>query len=102
MGRSFLIEKRLKNTKRGQTQLLSITIFWGVWIKLSGEAEQFQEFIAEVKYAAGLVSKKKYNLCQYYNHMADFFDHIERTEDAQEHRILAKKWEIEKGDNNDN
>ena len=69
---------------------------------MSNEAEQFQEFIAEVKYAAGLVSKKKYNLGQYYNHMADFFEFASMPQDAQEHRVLAKKWEIEKGDNNDN
>ena len=102
MGRSFLIEKRLKNTKRGQTQLLSITIFWGVWIKLSGEAEQFQEFIAEVKYAAGLVSKKKYNLGQYYDHMADFFEYANMPTDADGLRILAVKWKKEKGENNGN
>ena len=28
----------------------------------------------------------------------DFFDYIELPRDAQEHRVLAKKWEIEKGD----
>ena len=65
---------------------------------MSGEAEQFQEFIAEVKYAAGLVSKKKYNLGQYYDHMAGFFDYIDLPKDAEEHRVLAKKWEIEKGE----
>ena len=29
--------------------------------------------------------------------MADFFDYIERPQDAEEHRIIAKKWELEKG-----
>ena len=56
----------------------------------------------EIKYATGLIKKKKYNLGQYYNHMADFFIYIERPGDAQEHRVLAKKWEIEKGESNDN
>lgn len=56
----------------------------------------------EIKYATGLIKKKKYNLGQYYNHMADFFIYIERPEDAEEHRVLAKKWEIEKGESNDN
>ena len=69
---------------------------------MSDDAEQFQEFIKELKYAAGLVSKKKFTLGEYYNHMADYFDHIARPGDAQEHRVLAKKWKKEKGDNNDN
>jgi hypothetical protein len=56
----------------------------------------------EIKYATGLVNKKKYNLGEYYNHMADFFEYIERPWDAQEHRVLAKKWQIEKGESNDN
>ena len=52
----------------------------------------------EIKYATGLVRKKKYNLGQYYNHMADFFDHIKLPNDAEEHRVLAQKWEKEKGE----
>ena len=65
---------------------------------MSTDTDQFQEFISELKYATGLVRKKKYNLSQYYNHMADFFDYIELPKDAQEHRVSAKKCEIEKGD----
>ena len=59
---------------------------------------QFKELMLEIKYATGLVRKKKFNLGQYYNHMADFFDHIKLPNDAEEHRVLAKKWEIEKGE----
>ena len=69
---------------------------------MSHDTVKFKEFLDELKYAANLLSKKKYNLGQYYNHMADFFIYIERPEDAEEHRVLAKKWEIEKGESNDN
>ena len=69
---------------------------------MSNEDEQYSEFIKEIKYAFGCVRNKKYNLGQYYNHMADFFDYIELPRDAEEHRVLAKKWEIEKGDNDEN
>ena len=57
---------------------------------------QFKELMLEIKYATGLVRKKKFNLGQYYNHMADFFDHIKLPNDAEEHRVLAQKWEKEK------
>ena len=66
---------------------------------MSDNSAQFMELMTEIKHASSLVKKKKYNLGQYYDHMADFFDYIDRKEDAQEHRVLAKKWEIEKGDN---
>ena len=44
---------------------------------MSNEDSQYNEFINEVKYAFGCVKSKKYNLEQYYNHMADFFDYVE-------------------------
>ena len=69
---------------------------------MSNEDDQYSEFIKEVKYAFGLVKSKKYNLGQYYNHMADFFDYVELPRDAQEHRVLARKWEIKKGEKNEN
>ena len=56
------------------------------------------ELMTEIKHAFSLVKKKKYNLGQYYDHMADFFDYIDLPKDAEEHRVLAKKWEIEKGE----
>ena len=58
--------------------------------------------MTEIKYAFSLVRKKKYTLGQYYDHMADFFDYIDLPKDAEEHRVLAKKWEIEKGEQHDN
>jgi hypothetical protein len=69
---------------------------------LSTDDGQFQELIAELKYATGLVRKKKYNLGQYYDHMADFFEYANMLSDAEELRVLAKKWQIEKGDNDEN
>ena len=65
------------------------------------ETEQFQEFIKEVKYATGLVKKKKFNLGQYYDHMADFFKYANMPQDADELRMLAVKWKKEKGESND-
>mgnify|MGYP003150576412 CR=1 FL=1 len=62
------------------------------------DTDQFQEFIKEVKYATKLVRNKKYNLGQYYDHMADFFEYANMLADAEEHRVSARKWEIEKGD----
>ena len=44
---------------------------------MSNEDSQYNEFIKELKYAFGCVKSKKYNLEQYYNHMADFFDYVE-------------------------
>ena len=69
---------------------------------MSDDSAQFKDLMLEIKYATGLVRKKKYTLGKYYDHMADFFDHIKLPEDAQEHRVLAKKWEIEKGEQHDN
>ena len=65
---------------------------------MTDNATQFSEFIKELKYATGLVKKKKYNLGQYYDHMADFFEFANMLQDAEEHRVLAKKWQIEKGE----
>ena len=65
---------------------------------MSDDSAQFMELMTEIKYATDLVKKKKYNLGQYYDHMAGFFDYIDLPKDAEEHRVLAKKWEIEKGE----
>ena len=65
---------------------------------MSEEQDQFKELMMEIKYATNLVKKKKFTLGQYYNHMADFFDHIERPQDADSLRLDAKKWKIEKGE----
>ena len=65
---------------------------------MSDDSAQFLELMKEIKHAFSLVKKKKYNLGQYYDHMADFFDYIDLPEAAEGHRVLAKKWEIEKGE----
>ena len=69
---------------------------------MSTDTDQFQEFIKELKYATGLVRKKKFNLGDYYNHMADFFEYAKMPADADEHRVLAIKWKKEKGENIEN
>ena len=68
---------------------------------MSVDVDQFQEFITEVKYATGLVRKKKFNLGEHYSHMADFFEHVNMPTDADDLRILAVKWKKEKGESND-
>ena len=65
---------------------------------MADDSAQFLELMTEIKYATDCVRKKKYTLGQYYDHMAGFFDYIDLPKDAQEHRVLAKKWEIEKGE----
>ena len=87
--------------KKIQTQLLITIIFQGLQINLSADTKQFQELMEEIKYATGLVGKKKYNLGQYYDHMADFFEYANMPTDADGLRILAVKWKKEKGESND-
>ena len=65
---------------------------------MSDDSAHFLELMTEIKYATDCVRKKKFTLGQYYDHMAGFFDYIDLPKDAQEHRVLAKKWEIEKGE----
>ena len=57
--------------------------------------EQFSELMDSIKYGTIKVRNKQWNLSEYYNYMADFFDYIDLPKDAEEHRTLAKKWEIE-------
>ena len=59
------------------------------------QAEQFKELMDSIKYGTIKVRKKTWNLAEYYNYMADFFDYIELPNDAEEHRLLAKSWETE-------
>ena len=58
-------------------------------------AEQFRELMDSIKYGTDKIQRKIWNLAEYYNYMADFFDYIELPSDAEEHRVLARKWEIE-------
>ena len=53
---------------------------------------QFSELMNEISYACKLVQAKKWNLAEYYNHMADFFDYLGLPADATEHKQLAGKW----------
>ena len=58
--------------------------------QLSNQSDQFAELIGEIKYASSKVSSKIWNLTEYYNYMADFFDYIELPQDADELRSMAK------------
>ena len=62
------------------------------------ESDQFSELITNIKYGMKKMTCGKWNRAEYLNYMADFFDYIELPKDAEEHRVLAKKWEIEKGE----
>ena len=56
---------------------------------------QFSELMDSINYGTAKIRKKVWNLAEYYNYMAEFFDYIELPSDAEEHRVLARKWEIE-------
>ena len=51
---------------------------------------EFSELMAEIIYAFSMSKVKKWNLADYYNHMADFHDYI--NDPAPNLRILADKW----------
>ncbi len=51
---------------------------------------EFSELMAEIIYAFSMSKVKKWNLADYYNHMADFHDYID--DPAPNLRILADKW----------
>ena len=51
---------------------------------------EFSELMAEIIYAFSISKVKKWNLADYYNHMADFHDYI--NDPAPNLRILADKW----------
>ena len=67
---------------------------------MSGNADQFQELITEINYAIGKMHKRNkaeypkgsWDVADYYEHMADFFDYIGLPGDAEEHRVWAKDW----------
>jgi hypothetical protein len=63
---------------------------------MSSNADQYQELILEIKYATGLIKSGKFNLGQYYEHMAKHFNYIDLPKDADEFKTLAIKWEKEK------
>ena len=56
------------------------------------DQDQFSELMKEIKFGTDKIRKKIWNLAQYYEYMADFFDYIELPNDADEHRELARKW----------
>ena len=54
--------------------------------------DQFSELIAEINYGIKKMKAGKWNLADYWYHMADFFDYIGLPADAEEHRDMARKW----------
>ena len=65
-----------------------------LWWLMSRES-QFSELMDSINYVTAKIRKKVWNLAEYYNYMAEFFDYIELPHDAEEHRVLARMWEIE-------
>ena len=58
----------------------------------SNTEDQFCELIKEINYGKKKVKERKWNLADYWYHMAGFFDYIELPSDAEEHRDMAKFW----------
>jgi len=59
---------------------------------IGNQDNQFNELMKEIGYACRKVKTKKWNLAQYHNYMADFFDYLGLPADAVEHKHLADKW----------
>ena len=59
------------------------------------QENEFRELMNAIQYGTSKVRQKIWNLAEYYDYMADFFDYIKLPNDAEEHRVLAKKWELE-------
>ena len=74
----------------GQVDLTHYMLWW-----LMSKENQFSELMDSINYGTAKIRKKVWNLAEYYNYMAEFFDYIELPHDAEEHRVLARKWEIE-------
>ena len=55
---------------------------------------QFKELMDQINYASVRLIRKRWNLSQYFKHMADVFDYLDLPEDAQEHRELADDWKV--------
>lgn len=65
-----------------------------------GNAEQFKELTVEINYAINKMYRRNkaeypkgsWDVADYYEHMADFFDYIDLPGDAEEHRVWAEDW----------
>ena len=62
-------------------------------IPIGNEENQFQELMKEINFASKKVKSHKWNLADYWYHMAEFFDYLELPADAQELRDLADKMD---------
>ena len=61
-------------------------------IPIGNEENQFQELTDEINFACKQLRSKKWNLADYWYHMAEFFDYLELPADAEELRHKAKFW----------
>ena len=61
-------------------------------VPIGNEENQFQELMKEINFASKKVKSHKWNLADYWYHMAEFFDYIGLPADAEEHRDKAKFW----------
>lgn len=59
------------------------------------QEEEFSELIKNIKYGMKQIKCGKWDKVKYFNYMAEFFDYINLPNDAEEHRMLAKTWEVE-------
>ena len=66
---------------------------------IGNEENQFQELIKEINFACKKLSSRKWNLADYWYHMADFLDYLELSDTdehgltgAEKHRHKAKLW----------
>ena len=53
---------------------------------------QFSELMKEIGYACKQLKAKKWNLADYWYHMAEFFDYLGLPADAEKLRHKAKFW----------
>ena len=61
-------------------------------IPTGNHENQFCELIKEINFACKKLQARKWNLADYWYHMAEFFDYIGLPADAEEHRDKAKFW----------
>ena len=65
-----------------------------------GNADQFKELTVEINHAISRMYRRNkdrypkgsWDVADYYEHMAMFFDYLEMPADAEEHRVWATDW----------
>ena len=59
---------------------------------IGNEENQFSELMNEISYACKKVQSHKWNLADYWYHMAQFFDYLGLPANAEALRDVAKFW----------